>query len=595
MSQNRLLVTIISFILLISCEEKSELNLPLTITTLNAEFISDTVVLSAQVNGIENLEEVQFGFVLTNKDTQFTDTLYSQKIEGNSYSLNLLDRYAQQGYEYKAFVKKNLKYYEANSRQFVRNKYIWLDIYKISPNFGMVGDEIDLYCSNLEYFKGQSLKVYFNEISVDIKIVTKKYIRVRVPKFDYIKDVRVCVKYGNELFVADDRFKPLGPRIVDFYPKTIINHDTVTIVGDGFDPIKERNVIKINNIKQKIVSLSGENMKIVVDKASLFPNSYPLRLEVGDFKTESESNIEIATKWKRLDDFPNSQGVAHSNTYSIGEYIYTAVGSYNYYKSSARYKDVYKYNTITNKWETAISFPGSNKVNTTGFVHNNSGYILSGETLEYNNVVNDFWKMSKDKWIQLSSPSCPERVDGVAIPFGDKIYYGFGTVSGWVPYKDFWSYDPVTEVWQKLAQFPDAARENFIFLTKGNKIYIVGGASKQTYTVFNDVWEYDIDNNTWLKTAQKNFSFSKFVSVGERIFVLKEFSNIANQGGCYKLFELNTSTWKLGEMLDVFPGTYIQRGAYLEYCNGKIYYGGGELDNGTCSREFWSYPVPDIE
>lgn len=67
---------------------------------------------------------------------------------------------------------------------------------------------------------------------------------------------------------------------------------------------------------------------------------------------------------------------------------------------------------------------------------------------------------------------------------------------------DCWQYDPATDTWAQMANFPGGMRWGFAGFTIGNYGYVsCGFSSVQNYTMFNDLWRYDPSNNSWLSRA----------------------------------------------------------------------------------------------
>ena len=56
--------------------------------------------------------------------------------------------------------------------------------------------------------------------------------------------------------------------------------------------------------------------------------------------------------------------------------------------------DFYKYDPLTEKWETAPSIQGTKRTNATSFVINNKAYVVGG--LANGTYPSDFWMFEPD-------------------------------------------------------------------------------------------------------------------------------------------------------------------------------------------------------
>mmetsp|Transcript_20270 Transcript_20270/g.17492 ORF Transcript_20270/g.17492 Transcript_20270/m.17492 type:complete len:89 (-) Transcript_20270:615-881(-) len=81
---------------------------------------------------------------------------------------------------------------------------------------------------------------------------------------------------------------------------------------------------------------------------------------------------------------------------------------------------------------------------------------------------------------------------------GDVLYvFGGKDPSENKYYQDFWSYNTATNKWTKIngRGFTPTARAGHASLLRGDSIYIHGGKNGDTY--YDDIYIYDISENTW--------------------------------------------------------------------------------------------------
>ncbi len=94
----------------------------------------------------------------------------------------------------------------------------------------------------------------------------------------------------------------------------------------------------------------------------------------------------------------------------------------------------------------------------------------------------------------------------------------------------FWSYDPQSDSWTKLASFPGNYRIDPVFVECGGIIYCGAGKKNQYYQLMTDFWRYDPDIDTWTKCADLNFKSTDGVSIfganiQNTLYVFSEWNN----------------------------------------------------------------------
>lgn len=195
-------------------------------------------------------------------------------------------------------------------------------------------------------------------------------------------------------------------------------------------------------------------------------------------------------KWARKADFPLL--ITYATGLSINGKGYLAMGKHNSYY----YNTIREYDSGSDLWNYRSLNPGpASSMDSPGFVINGIAYIpAAGQMYAYDPVTN--------QWTKKSYPEALGYFGGgAAFSINGKGYFGIGWVEesgGNV--NDFYEYDPVTDAWTKKASFPGVLRNNTTsFALPNGKGYAGMGFSDVKGIYFNDMWEYDPVSDTWTR------------------------------------------------------------------------------------------------
>ncbi len=191
--------------------------------------------------------------------------------------------------------------------------------------------------------------------------------------------------------------------------------------------------------------------------------------------------------WSRMADLPSAGDATFKAVgFAVGEKGYVCGGL-----TSAK---IWEYDPVTNLWYQRINFPRAIEEGI-GFAISTKAYIGLGgvNSIDYRN---DFFEFdpTNNRCKQLNDfPGAPRR-GGVGFSLDGKGYAGLGYKDigsynkGY--YKDLWQYDPLTDEWTRLPDFPGEAREDAIAFGLDGAIYVGMGA-------INDFYKYDLKTKAW--------------------------------------------------------------------------------------------------
>lgn len=202
--------------------------------------------------------------------------------------------------------------------------------------------------------------------------------------------------------------------------------------------------------------------------------------------------------------------------------------------------------------------------------------------------------LTAQNWIQRADFGGDIRMGMAAIGLNGKGYAGFGadTVANNL-FRDWWEYDPVTDVWTQKANFPSMRRSGPAIFTGNSKIYIVGGGGNMM-VIFSDTWEYDPTLNQWspklnLPAGTRNLAAS--FSIGNKGYIC------TGQGG--SPIDMQSDFWEY----DVLSGNWTQKASFpggkRVWASGFSVLGKGYVATGmdtahNHNRDLWEYdPATD--
>lgn len=171
--------------------------------------------------------------------------------------------------------------------------------------------------------------------------------------------------------------------------------------------------------------------------------------------------------------------------------------------------DLWEYDPLNDSWIPKSSLPGSVRAGAVGFSINNKGYIVGGAQV-FGVVLNDCWEYDPtiDSWTAKSSMPCTGRVFGSGFAINSKGYVGLGTTYS-QNLRDWWEYDPVSDSWQIRDSLPNNCQ------SEGGASFSIGiygyiGPAPYAAVLPNSFFRFDPLTNQWTQLA--NFPGTQYRS-----------------------------------------------------------------------------------
>lgn len=298
--------------------------------------------------------------------------------------------------------------------------------------------------------------------------------------------------------------------------------------------------------------------------------------------------------------FIGSQGRYSSTSFSIGDKGYLMMGFL---------KDVWEFDPASGKWTRKADFPGAARAWTFSFVIGNKGYIGGGWIggAETYSPFREFWEYSpaNDTWTKKADYPGKGVRGAVGFSIGGEGFAGtgYGKVMTEIPadedeqyQNDFWKYNPSTDTWKKIANFPGCPRafstafviDEFAFVGTGTT-----HASRNDNT--KDFYKYSPATNSWTRIAD--------FAGDERAFLVSFSINGKGYAGTGRgvpypvsygpteeyndFWEYNPATNKWTQKADFGGGNRLWATGFA--IRNKGYIGTGAFEWDVYKNDFWEY------
>jgi len=203
----------------------------------------------------------------------------------------------------------------------------------------------------------------------------------------------------------------------------------------------------------------------------------------------------VSNTWQQMADFP-ADGRKNAMAFSIDSFAYVGAGT----TGITQKRDMYRYNMNSDRWDTLANYPGQGMRLVFHAACHGKAYVGGGLT-DINtipNFFNDFYEYdpNTDNWNLLGVLPFSGRSSGVSFTINDTIYFGLG-YDGNVAKNDLWAYSINDSTWTQKASFPGLARLRAMAFVINDRA-IVGGGFRANSAYTNDYYQYDPNANQWV-------------------------------------------------------------------------------------------------
>ncbi|MBE0674971.1 MAG: IPT/TIG domain-containing protein, partial [Bacteroidales bacterium] len=472
------------------------------------------------------------------------------------------------------------------TKKFMLNEKLILDF---QPKTGKTLDTITIQIGE-PFKKGGSYVVRFNDHLATITYTQDNILKAVVPSALSVKESTISLKSGDYTSYSAQTFQLTPCTISSFSPTEVSPSQTVTIYGDNFHRLTEKNIVWFDNVPLIPFTSSSTELKVNIP-AVLAGKECHISVTIDNQTTVSADKIKIIgvpVIWERVSDYPG--GSTHKlGAFAMGNYGYAGLGVKIGNQFSNKF---WRYDPALNDWIEIASFPGQTRIEPHGFSINGIGYMGGGHNVDSPSRValRDYYKYDPElnQWAVITSypGSILNLYKGA---FGATAEKGFISFT----YDDFYSLEPGTNVWTKLANPPNGMVHDGSVFTIENTVYFVGGIDRNG-VLTNEVWAYNTLTDTW--TRKNDFpGLARRGCTGFSSGDLGFFGLGANLGftilykDIWKYYPL-TDSWV---RIEDFPGS-ARTGPFVFVLDDIAYIGGGYISSGVLTDEVYRLVISNV-
>jgi Leucine-rich repeat (LRR) protein len=297
------------------------------------------------------------------------------------------------------------------------------------------------------------------------------------------------------------------------------------------------------------------------------------------YNTEFSLCDQDENSWSETYSLPTN-GVRFTTGFVINDTAYVGTGFTDQYEAS-----YWAFDSNTEVWEQKADFPGRLEGFGKGFGVNNNGYVMT-----HDDVLGAFWKYesSTNTWTSLNMAVTGGHSYVAGFVANDAIYVHGGEKNA-VKSSAFWKFDPLTESWSQMAQGPQARTHGFGFAR--DTVGFIGGGLDDSNQTLSDFWRYNVPSNTWEQ-------------MDDLMEGRKEAISVSHQGRLFYGGGLNPNDNAKNDWIEYLPvsDTMVVRanlpgpnrsGAIALSAGNAIYFGTGY--NGAVNyNDWWKYMTNEL-
>ena len=256
--------------------------------------------------------------------------------------------------------------------------------------------------------------------------------------------------------------------------------DSVYVIGGELSNFRDAGDVWCFNIKtskwKKMNDFPGDDRSY----AAFFSIGNKGYLGLGtNFKNDFWEYDPLTDRWKPIADFPGGARY-HPLFFVINDIAYVGLGQ----NGSGKHDDeLYAYDPKVNQWTKKLPVTIPPNHHPAMFVIGNKGYLCTGHQADPNRMMNNLYEYDpeNDRWKELAAIPSEGRVGAVGFSLENKGYIscGFDELKTGKYYEDVWEYNPQTNQWTALTDFPGGPTFAAITCQTKDKVFVGTGLKEQ--------------------------------------------------------------------------------------------------------------------
>jgi N-acetylneuraminic acid mutarotase len=204
--------------------------------------------------------------------------------------------------------------------------------------------------------------------------------------------------------------------------------------------------------------------------------------------------------WIALPDFPAAER-DDAVAFRIDDDLYMGSGLLPWFAPS---KDFYRFNTINNQWSATAELPGEVRQYAFAFSFASSAYVFAGIGPNGIDLKDGYRFVPQVGWNPTSNYPGNGAQGIAAASTLSHGFAGMGRSNLTTLHNDWWQFNPASQTWTAMADFPGEARYLASCFESNSDIIITGGFNAAGQAL-NDCWAYLPDQNTWITKSNTPF------------------------------------------------------------------------------------------
>ncbi len=398
------------------------------------------------------------------------------------------------------------------------------EIESFFPEFVNFGDTVVVLGKNFN--PDISLNnLYLNELKLNLLDASGSNIKFIVPfnLKDESGEFSLKIITGQQQDVFSSKLKVKTPIITGLSNTNTVIGDTLTIFGQNFNPVFTNTSVKIETIDAQIISSSSDSLSFIVPfLTENIPNNIYLNVNLQEIQSVDQVSLLTTT----INSITPNEGFRNLELKIIGDNFSLNSGYNKVYFNDI---EIPIYRSVRDTLVVKISDVISSGIKDIRIVVGRQETTLYGN---YNHI--EPW-LTKTPIAGYYSRQYNAPIGGIGASYSGKGYAGLSsdlktpfTLFG-SSYRKFSEYDPISDTWTNLKDYPRYGSANLFTYTFEDSLYVIAG---------HLINRYSFTENDWVEKTILNSDYSHQSGFGfeNEIFLISNEGKVAS-------YDIYSNSW----------------------------------------------------